>query len=625
MAGLVERVVVVGGGSAGWLAACRIAAEHGQRGLQTTLVEAPDIPIIGVGEGTWPSMRGTLQAIGFAEDELLVQCDASFKQGTAFVGWQGEGGDSYLHPFSPPAEYPALSLAPYWLASASAKPFADFVCPQAAVIKAGLAPKQAETPPYAFNVNYAYHLDANAFAQRLQRHAVERLGVRHLQAKVTGLECNADGDLTALQHESSAQTPGDLFIDCTGSRALLLGEHYGVPSKPAQRWLFNDRALAVQAPYASESAPIAPTTIATAQNAGWIWDIGLQSRRGLGHVYSSAHCTEEEAQQALQSHLSISAAPDSPALSQRQPSHQQAGVQRQQAPQSSAPNQPQQGACQSAGPEQLSYRSIKFAPGYRETPWVRNCVALGMAAGFVEPLEASALALVEQGAAMLASQLPRDKSLMQPVANRYNRKMRYHWQQIIEFLKLHYCLSQRRDTAYWQDHCREDSWPSSLADKLALWHQQPPGHDDAPVIEELFPAASYQYILYGMGFRPRHSLAEGAAYARHRARADRALHQAAQESERLTQSLPPTRTLIAARLGNASGSASASNGAMGYAPSGSYSASALAGGSAAAQRQQQGCGASAASLNYSPRRGGVRQRKALAGGGASDASEHPNP
>lgn len=516
MAGLVQKVVVVGGGSAGWLAACRIAAEHGRRGVETTLVEAPDVPIIGVGEGTWPSMRHTLQQIGFDEDELLACCDASFKQGTRFVGWRGRAAqqgrqiqqDAYLHPFSLPAEYPALSLAAYWLASETRQPFADFVCPQAAVAQRGLAPKQAQTAPYACNVNYAYHLDAHRFAERLKAHAVQRLGVRHLEAKVTGVASDSQGDIAALQLDGSAQ-PGDLFVDCTGSRALLLGGHYGVKDKPLDGWLFNDRAIAVQVPYADSDAPIASTTVSTATECGWIWDIGLQSRRGLGHVYSSAHATEDQAMAALQDYIG------------------KGGT--------------------GKGASQLAYKNLKFQPAHKEQAWVRNCVALGMAAGFVEPLEASALALVEQGAAMLAAQLPRDRALMPLIAQRYNQKMLHHWQRILEFLKLHYCLSQR-SAPYWQAHRQPETWPSELQDKLALWQQQPPGHDDAPLIEELFPAASYQYVLYGMGFTPRHSLAEGAGYARHRERADRALHQVAQEGERFAQALPSNRALIAARL-----------------------------------------------------------------------------
>ena len=502
----VKKVVVLGGGSAGWLTANRIAAEHFTRGLEVTLVESPDIPTIGVGEGTWPSMRNTLQQIGFPEDELLACCDASFKQGTSFVGWQGQTAHTYLHPFSKPAEYPRLSLARYWLAAETSTPFAEFVCPQAAVINQQLAPKQVRTPPYAFNVNYAYHLDAGRFAERLRDHAVQRLGVRHIRAKVASIASDPQGDIASLQLEGGDAVPGDLFVDCSGSRALLLGEHYGIPNKPAGDMLFNDRAIAVQVPHESEQVPLASTTLATARAAGWIWDIALTSRRGLGHVYSSAHLSDEAAMETLKDYVRHSTDPD-----------------------------------------KLSYKALQFEPGYKARPWVNNCVAVGMAAGFVEPLEASALALVEQAAAMLADQLPRDRALMNLVAERFNRKMLHHWERIVEFLKLHYYLSERSDSAYWLDHRQEASCPPSLLEKLQLWQQQPPGHDDAPGIEELFPAASYQYILYGMGFQPRYSLAEGSGYARERQRADKALHQVVQDARQLTSALPSNRDLLAAK------------------------------------------------------------------------------
>lgn len=508
-----RTVVVVGGGTAGWITANRIAAEH-PRGehspLRVVLVESPDIPTIGVGEGTWPSMRSTLQRIGLSEDEFVRATDASFKQGTRFYGWAdgGDETDAYCHPFSLPLEYSSLNPAQYWLEQGRGTPFADFVTPQARVIAEGLAPKQLATPEYAFTVNYGYHLDAGRFAKLLHRHAVEKLGVGYVTGNVRHVESHADGDVAALALDTGERIEGDLFVDCTGQRALLIGEHYGEPFHSVRSLLFNDRAIAVQVPYAADGEAIASVTRATAQSAGWIWDIGLGSRRGLGHVYSSAHIDEAAAQRALRRYVERT----SPGIDA----------------------------------DALNTRTIAFEPGYRKTPWVRNTVAVGLSAGFVEPLEASALALIEQSASIIAGQLPRDRRLMDVVAGRFNGKMGYHWERVVEFLKLHYATSRRDDSEYWLDNRATDSCPEGLREKLNLWRQQTPWHDDAPRLDELFPSASYQYVLYGMGFRPCHTGADRVSYSRLRERADEVFHSVREQGRRMVRALPSNRDLVCA-------------------------------------------------------------------------------
>ena len=517
-----RTVVVVGGGTAGWITANRIAAEHpgGEHGpLRVVLVESPDIPTIGVGEGTWPSMRSTLQRIGLSEDELVRAADASFKQGTRFQGWAdgGDETDAYCHPFSLPLEYSSLNPAQYWLEQGRGTPFADFVTPQARVIAEGRAPKQLATPEYAFTVNYGYHLDAGRFAALLHRHAVEKLGVGYVAGNVRRVESHADGDIAALALDTGERIDGDLFVDCTGQRALLIGAHYGEPFHSVRSLLFNDRAIAVQVPHAEAEEAIASVTRATAQSAGWIWDIGLGTRRGLGHVYSSAHVDEAAAQRALRRYVERT----SPGIDA----------------------------------DALNTRTIAFEPGYRKTPWVRNSVAVGLSAGFVEPLEASALALIEQSASIIAGQLPRDRRIMDVVARRFNGKMGYHWERIVEFLKLHYATSRRDDSAYWLDNRVADSCPEGLREKLTLWRQQPPWHDDAPRLDELFPSASYQYVLYGMGFRPCHTGADTAPYARLRERADEVFHGVREQGARMARALPSNRELLCAIAQRGSGQA----------------------------------------------------------------------
>ena len=214
----IRKVVIVGGGSAGWITANVVAAECRRTGREVSLVESPDVPTIGVGEGTWPSMRTTLRRIGLSETEFVRRCDASFKQGTRFHGWSGRSErDAYSHPFSLPVEYASLNPATHWLASGASTPFANFVTPQARVIELGLAPKQVATPEYAFAFNYAYHLDAGRFASLLQERALGG-GVRYIVGNVEHVEPSPDGDIVALALDTGERLEGDLFIDCTGQR-----------------------------------------------------------------------------------------------------------------------------------------------------------------------------------------------------------------------------------------------------------------------------------------------------------------------------------------------------------------------------------------------------------------------
>lgn len=511
----IENIVILGGGSAGWLTAGLIASEQGaanNRPITITLVESPDLPAIGVGEGTWPSMRMTLQRMGISETDFIRDCDASFKQGTRFVDWQGgEGSQQYYHPFSLPLEYASLNLASHWLlkhdtAPESVAEFADFVTPQASVAEQGLAPKQAVTPEYAFNLNYGYHLDATRFANLLRKHVVDRLGVVHVQAKVLQIEPAPNGDVAALILDNGQRLSGDLFVDCSGAQSLLIGKHYQTPFKSLKSTLFNDRALAVQVPYPDADAPIASTTVSTALSDGWVWDIGLQSRRGVGYVYSSAHSDEAKARRLLADYVAKTAP--------------------------------------SSGLSEADFRAISFEPGHYQQLWVNNCVAIGMAGGFIEPLEASALAMVEQGAAMLADQLPANRSLMDVVAKRFNDKMGYHWASIVDFLKLHYVLSHRNDSQYWRDSRNLASCSVTLRQRLALWHQQSPWHDDAPRIDELFPSASYQYVLYGMGFQPDSMNYSKRQFVQAVERAQRVVQDNQRRLQSMVSALPSNRELI---------------------------------------------------------------------------------
>lgn len=454
----IQRVVIAGGGTAGWLSACRLAAWAKGQGfpLDITLVEDPDTPTIGVGEGTWPTMGSTLAAIGIDEAEFLIACDASFKQGSQFEGWvDGAPDDVYLHPFTlPPAGDPRALLAAF---RGSEEPnFAAAMSPQVAVVARHLAPRQRSMPAFAGALAYGYHLDAGKLAALLEAHATGRLGVSHCRERIQQVE-GAPYSIAALLTDAGTRIEGDLFIDCTGFAALLIGGHAGTAWVDRSGHLLNDRALAIQVPVDADS-PIASVTRATAHKAGWFWDIGLPTRRGIGCVYSSAFLDEEEARALLDDYVTreTGAAPGSAA------------------------------------------RLIAFPTGHRDRFWVGNCLAIGLSAGFIEPLEASAIVLIEASLNMLVEGFPSSDAALAPLAKRFNDTFTHRWESIVEFLKLHYVLS-KRDGAYWKRHRDPATMPERLPDHLATWQDQPPSQLDFPLAQEMFPAASYQYVYYGMG------------------------------------------------------------------------------------------------------------------------------
>ena len=496
----ISRIVIVGGGTAGWLAACLIAARADPAAavpLEITLVESPDIPTIGVGEGTWPTMRRTLERIGIAEADFLVECDASFKQGSRFDGWRtGAADDRYYHPFVAPADADPRDVVAVWAAGRSV-PFAEAVGAQPQVARADLAPRQRAMPGYAGALNYAYHLDAGKLAAMLMRHATGRLGVRLARDHVIGVDRSENGDIRAVRTRSSGGIGGDLFLDCTGHAALLIGGELGVGFVDRTDVLPNDRALAVQVPVAADS-PIASQTNATAHRAGWIWDIGLPTRRGVGCVYASAHASDDEAAAILRGYLA------------------RTGV--------------------DAG--SLPFRRLTFRSGHRERFWERNCLAVGLSAGFLEPLEASAIVLIELSVDALLDSFPATRGAMDLNAARFNELFRYRWDRIVEFLKLHYVLS-RREEPYWRAHRDPASIPPRLAELLAIWRHRPPIRADLPHVDEVFPAASYQYVLYGMGFA-----APAVGPLRSTGEARPLLRQVAQRARVLTASLPTNRAYL---------------------------------------------------------------------------------
>jgi tryptophan halogenase len=512
----IKSIVVAGGGAAGWLTAAVIAAEHNVRNnsnLSVTLVESPDVKILGVGEGTWPTMRDTLRKIGVDENEFLIACDASFKQGTRFVDWRTEPSnqtvDIYDHPFSLPAGFFEGNVGAWWLLNEpdnrKQHSFSHTVSTQSSLCDAYIAPKQAQTPPYAAVANYGYHLDAHKFAEFLRKHCVDVLGVKHVRDHIKTVITDNDNNISILECAKSS-IKGDLFVDCTGFAATLISGHYHSRLTDVSQGLKNDSAVAIQAPYLSDDVDIASATLSTAHKNGWIWDIGLPHRKGIGCVYSSEFCNEDTAVDTLLAYAS---------------------------------------SCEKTAPVSSdAVRKISFNPGYRKKAWVNNCVAVGTSAGFVEPLEASALVMVELSAKFIAQNLPAHNGLMRAVSNQFNANFSQRWERIVDFLKLHYVLSERRDSAYWTYMSNKDNASEQLQEWLMQWKYRPITTADFIYAEELFPAASYMYVLYGMK-QPRSFRLDQSRYREAVMSATAsAIQQTQHRGQQQLSVLPSNRTLI---------------------------------------------------------------------------------
>ncbi|MBW8812966.1 MAG: tryptophan 7-halogenase [Caulobacterales bacterium] len=460
----VKRVLIVGGGAAGWLTAAYLAATltRHRRDIEIRLVESPEIGILGVGEGTFPSIRGTLSAIGLSEAAFMQGANATFKQGVLFANWvrpKGAGGrDAYFHPFNAPSARPGgPELVPYWVTGAAGpeRPLAQAVTLQATVAEAFRGPKRASDPDWVGPMNYAFHFDAVRFAAYLREEA-KRLGVAHLQATVDRVELDETGAVAQVHTRELGPLGADLFVDCTGFRSALIGEALGAPFREVRDVLFADRAVAIQVPYPRPDSPIAPYTLSTAHEAGWTWDIGLTERRGVGYVYSSAHTDDGRAEAVLRDYIGPAAEP-------------------------------------------LSARQLRFRLGFRERQWIRNCVAVGLSGGFLEPLESSGIGMIEAAIYLIAHLFPHDGD-MEPVARLFNSQMTARYARIVDFLKMHYCLSQRPEP-FWRDNAAAASIPDSLADQLRMWRARPPHRLDFVADLEMYPPSSWQFVLYGMEFQ----------------------------------------------------------------------------------------------------------------------------
>lgn len=453
------NIAIVGGGTAGWLAANHLGKSlQSHPNINITVIESPNVPTIGVGEGTVPAIRQSLKSFGISETELLRRCDATFKQSIKFCNWldkDNHGQDNfYHHLFDKPQAF-SIDLTPLWL-NQSEQHFADLVSVQHQVCEQQRAPKTITTAEWDAVVGYAYHIDAAKFAQLLSDNAQQAFNVEYLQQHITSCQLDQQGNISALVTQEQQLLKYDFYIDCSGTACLLLGQALQIPFISVADKLLIDSALVVQVPTATD-VEIPPYTIATAHQAGWIWDIALTHRRGVGFVYSSQYMDEQCAEDKLRHYL----ADDN---------------------------------------KQLSFRKIPMNVGYRQQSWANNCVALGLAQGFVEPLEATSIMLTDFAAKLLAEKLPVALLNMDLYRERYNQVMHYAWLSVIDFIQLHYYLSDRTDSEFWRANQNKQHLSTELQQRLQLWQHAIPLATDFFSKFEAFDLDNYLYVLYGMKF-----------------------------------------------------------------------------------------------------------------------------
>ena len=509
MSDAVNSILIVGGGTAGWLTAAVLAKRLGAdkpNGVQITLIESTDIGTIGVGEGTVPTFRTLIRSLGVDEAEFMRECSASFKQAIKFVDWQHAPVDGththYFHPFNRPQQLEnTRDLAPYWALGVGGheRSFSDVVTVQAEVVEALKAPKRITDRSFGGPLNYAYHLDAAKLATYLRKISI-KLGVTHLVGTVEKVELTASGDIEALATREHGTLRAGLYVDCTGFAGVLIGRALNEPWRDLTNMLFVDRAVAMQVPYPREDSPVIPATLATAHEAGWTWDIGLDTRRGIGYCYSSKYSDDDRAEQVIRDYIGPAA-------------------------------------------EGRTARRIKMCIGFRERQWVGNCVSVGLSAGFLEPLEATGINQIEAAVLLIAEYFPRRRSDMEWVAKHFSRIMAKRIDLTADFLKLHYYLTKRTDHPFWVDNGKPESASDALKEKIAMWERRAPCLLDFETRYEAFDYVGYQYIVLGMGLRPDLSGNESAYPLV--AEADAEFRKIREGAQRALAALPDHRALLA--------------------------------------------------------------------------------
>ncbi|MGB7408900.1 MAG: tryptophan halogenase family protein [Pontixanthobacter sp.] len=450
-----QHIAIIGGGTAGWMAAAALARFTDRR---ITLVESDAIGTVGVGEATIPQIRLFNAGLGFDEAEFLRETKGSFKLGIEFSGWSGEGS-RYMHAFGQVGH--AAGLLPfhqYYLrakAEGLAGDLSAYALNDVAAHANAMQMWRSEPGKPAPDMPWAYHFDASLYAAFLRRYA-EAKGVTRIEGKVGKVTIAADdGDIGAVSLDGDRRVEADFFIDCTGFRALLLGEALDAPFDDWSDWLPCDRAVAVPG---TTTGDFTPYTTATARKAGWQWRIPLQHRVGNGHVYCSSFQSDDEALATLLDSLD--------------------------------------------GEPMAEPNLLRFTTGMRWEQWRGNCLALGLAAGFMEPMESTSIHLIQSGIARFLQMLPdarSDPRAHSAMAREFNRQAAFEWESIRDFLVLHYYANARHGEPFW-DRMRNMDLPETLTARIECFRANGYIHREH---EELFTEPGWLQVMLGQGIEPR--------------------------------------------------------------------------------------------------------------------------
>jgi len=443
----VKRIVIAGGGTAGWMAAAALSKTLGKV-LEITLIESDEIGTVGVGEATIPPLVTFHRLLEINEQKFMAAVQGTFKLGIGFENWRNVG-QNYIHSFGVTGhDHWTAGFQHFWLKGRErglAGDYGDY-CLE---LRAAQQSKFAHLPK--IGINYAFHIDASLYAQFLRRFS-EGYGVRRLEGKIVEVRTNADtGFIEALRLDSGDEIAGDLFIDCTGFRGLLIEQTLHAGYEDWSHWLPCDTAVAVQTQSTGEAIPY---TRSIAREAGWQWRIPLQHRVGNGMVYCSRYISDADARDALLGNVE--------------------------------------------GALLTEPRVIRFRPGQRRRAWIKNCVALGLASGFIEPLESTSIHLIQRGITRLLQMFPHTAIAAADVEE-YNRQTSYEIEHIRDFIVLHYNVTERDDTPFWR-HCRSMEIPASLEHRIALFRET---GRVFRMPNELFAENSWIQVMLGQGIVPR--------------------------------------------------------------------------------------------------------------------------
>jgi tryptophan halogenase len=453
--GPISKIVIVGGGTSGWMCAAALARMIDHAGVSVTLIESDEIGTVGVGEATIPSIRAFNRLLGLDENDFVRSTQGTFKLGIEFVDWYRQG-NRYIHPFgSYGRDLDAIRFHQLWLklkrlGDGGLADLSEFnLCTMAATWNRFTRPRGGPESVLS-SLRYAFHFDAGLYARYLRRYAEAR-GVRRIEGKIVDVHLRAeDGFITSVHLQGGGAVAGELFLDCSGFRSLLIGQTFKVGFQDWSHWLPCNRAIAVPC---ERTAPLLPYTRSTADTAGWRWRIPLQHRTGNGYVYCSDYIDDDAARAGLLAGLD--------------------------------------------GASQAEPRVLKFTAGCRRKLWEKNCVAIGLAGGFLEPLESTSIHLVQTGIARLLTLFP-DRSFSRPEMDAYNGYALQEYSAVRDFLILHYKASQREDTPFWR-RCRDMSIPDSLQQKIDLFRSK---GRTLPAPDDLFTEHSWIAVMLGQGVEP---------------------------------------------------------------------------------------------------------------------------